>query len=316
MPHKILVIGELNVDILLNHIQGFPLLGKEILAEQMQTVLGSSSAIFAANIASLGANVSFCGAVGDDQNGSFIIRELEERNIDVALVKKFKNTGTGATIILNYGQDRANVTYGGAMDLLTTHDIPWGDLDRFDHVHISNFFIQKGLRKDIVSIFRDLKSAGLSTSLDPQWDVLEKWDFDYKTCLPYIDIFLPNEAELKALTGKSELEEAISVASPFSRLLALKMGTRGSIAVESGKRFEVPAYHVDEFTDAIGAGDSFNAGFILKHLDGADTIACLENGNLMGAINTTRAGGTAAFKNLDELHKSIQSLKAQNISIS
>ena len=73
---NILVVGELNIDLILNNIKGFPALGQEILADEMNLVLGSSSAIFAANISALGIGVSFSGMVGKDTFGQFIIKEL------------------------------------------------------------------------------------------------------------------------------------------------------------------------------------------------------------------------------------------------
>lgn len=64
MQHnKLLVVGELNVDLLLNHIEGFPKIATEIIAHDMNLILGSSSAIMAANCAALGASTTFCGKV-------------------------------------------------------------------------------------------------------------------------------------------------------------------------------------------------------------------------------------------------------------
>ncbi|MEO6290084.1 MAG: carbohydrate kinase family protein, partial [Ginsengibacter sp.] len=60
---KILVVGELNIDIILDDINGIPVIGHEILADKMNITLGSSSAIFASNIATLGVDTSFCGIV-------------------------------------------------------------------------------------------------------------------------------------------------------------------------------------------------------------------------------------------------------------
>ena len=65
----VLVIGELNVDIILHNIDNFPEVGKEVLAQQMTLTLGSSSAIFASNISSLGASVAFLGKIGNDEFG-------------------------------------------------------------------------------------------------------------------------------------------------------------------------------------------------------------------------------------------------------
>ena len=53
--------------------------------------------------------------------------------------------------------------------------------------------------------------------------------------------------------------------------------------------------------DAIGAGDSFNSGFIKKYTDQSALPECLEFAALTGAINTTGAGGTAAFQSPEHI---------------
>ena len=64
--YDVLVVGELNVDLILDKIEKFPEVGKEVLAKKMTLTLGSSSAIFASNVASLGARVAFIGKIGKD----------------------------------------------------------------------------------------------------------------------------------------------------------------------------------------------------------------------------------------------------------
>lgn len=305
---KILVIGELNVDILLNHIQGFPEVGKEILASNMSTVLGSSSAIFASNLASLGATVSFCGTIGRDGNADIVLASLRKSQVDTQHIHIAPNENTGATIILNYNQDRANITYCGAINSLTPDLIPWRKIHEFDHVHISNFFIQKGIRVNIIEIFKRLKDYGVTTSLDMQWDVEEKWDFDYKRGLQFVDIFLPNEKEILRLTQSKTLKQAIGKIQPYEGNLIIKQGISGSIGIHKNKKVACPAYHLKPFVDAIGAGDSFNAGFILKFLEEAPLEECLKMGNMIGAISTTATGGTKAFENKESIRKRLSQL--------
>lgn len=305
---KVLVIGELNVDILLNNIQGFPKIGTEIMAASMNTVLGSSSAIFASNLASLGTEVTFCGTIGDDNNADLVIKSLKRNNVNTQFIKKIQGEKTGATIILNYEQDRANITFGGAMNSLTPELIPLSRVKEFDHVHISNFFIQKGIRNHIIEIFKKLKETGVSTSLDMQWDVEEKWDYDFKNGLPYVDIFLPNESEVLRLTQTPDISQAIQKIQPYSGILAIKRGIQGSIGINKKQQEICAAYKFENFVDAIGAGDSFNAGFIFKYLQGASLMECLKMGNKAGAINTTEAGGTKAFESKEALQKKLSQL--------
>lgn len=298
---KILVVGELNVDLILNKIHDFPKIGTEIIADTMNFTLGSSSAIFASNISSMGVSTSFCGMVGDDQFGHFILDELRQKNVDCRFIGQTTEKKTGITVVMSYDQERANVTYCGAMKLLSITDIPWDDLKDFDHFHLSNYFLQPRIQNDIVSIFRKAKEAGLTTSLDLQWDPENKWDFDYKKCLPYVDVFLPNEAELLALTGKENIESAEKEILPYSHIVGLKMGDKGAKVMTKEKEEYVKPFLNKTFKDAIGAGDSFNAGFIHKFLEGESLRNCLTNANLMGALNTLKRGGTTAFTSLEAI---------------
>jgi sugar/nucleoside kinase (ribokinase family) len=273
----------------------------------MVLTLGSSSAILAANAAAIGLSTSFCGTVGNDRYGEFIIQELCEQGVNTEFVLLSQAHQTGITVVLNYDQESANITYCGAMEVLTIDDIPWSALDRFQHLHISNFFLQKGIQADIVTIFQRAKKLGLTTSLDLQWDASNRWAFNFRECLPLVDVFLPNDAELKALTKSEDLEQAIRRIRPYIHTMAVKMGQRGSLGIRGEEQMQVEAYRVPSYIDSVGAGDSFNAGFLKKFLEKASLEACLQYGNLMGALNTTAAGGTAAFKNGAGLEHQIRS---------
>ncbi|MBR6184133.1 MAG: carbohydrate kinase family protein [Bacteroidales bacterium] len=291
----IIALGELNVDLLLNRICGFPEVGKEIFAKEMTLTLGSSTAIFAANAASLGARVSFLGMVGKDDFGAFVKTSLKERGVDTSNLIEVSAAATGLTAILNYDEDRANVTYPGAMSIMGVKDIRPEALAEAKHVHISSIFMQETLHRDIYEIVKLVKEQGATLSMDMQFDPAEKWDFDYAKILPLVDIFMPNEQELTALTGKSSVEEAVAAVRPYINVLVVKMGSKGSMLVtKDGEKF-LPAMLNRNVVDAIGAGDSFNAGFITAFVQGKELEYCQYFGNLTGAINTTAAGGTGAF---------------------
>lgn len=293
----VIVIGELNVDLILNQIDSLPVIGKEILASKMDLVLGSSSAIFASNLSSLGVKVSFLGKIGNDSFGDLVINSLITKGVNTDLVIRDDKLKTGATVVLNYGEDRANVTHPGAMEHLSIDDVTMEKLQRGKHVHISSVFLQPNLQKDIYGIFELAKDAGLTTSLDVQWDPAEKWDLDLQKLLPLVDVFLPNEKELLNLAKEDDLQNAINKISDFGNTIVIKRGSEGSICWNKGNQNEVTAYLNENVVDAIGAGDSFNAGFIFKYINGANLGECQKFGNLTGAINTTKAGGTAAFTN-------------------
>jgi sugar/nucleoside kinase (ribokinase family) len=305
---NILVVGELNIDIIADHINGFPVIGLEILADKMNITLGSSSAIFASNIATLGVKTSFCGVVGKDSFGEFILDELKNKNVDTSYISKLDKFKTGATIVLNYAQDRANITYCGAMDVLDINYIPVAEFHKFDHLHFSSYFLQKGMRTDVVNLFKTAKEQGLTTSLDIQWDPHNKWDFPYENCLPFVDVFLPNESEILMLSGESEIIKAVEKISKFANLIVAKRGINGALAFEKGVAISSPSFLHNHFIDAIGAGDSFNAGFISKYLLHCSLEESMQFANLAGAINTTESGGIAAFESQQSFKRKVKNI--------
>ncbi len=301
--YDVIVVGELNVDLILNKIESFPEIGKEKLADEMTLTLGSSSAIFASNLSSLGAKVVFTGKIGKDSFGDLILSSLKKKGVATEFIS-FDETGkTGATVVLNFDEDRANVTYPGAMNNLSAADVTEEKLSEAKHMHVSSVFLQPKIKENIIEIFERAKKAGLTTSLDPQWDPAEKWDLDLERLLPYVDIFLPNEAELINLTKENDIEKALNKIEKSANTVVVKAGGKGSVLFEDGKISEAPAFLNENVVDAIGAGDSFDAGFIFKFVQGEPLAACQQFANLCGAVNTTAAGGTAAFENYDSVMK-------------
>ncbi|MEP0368184.1 MAG: carbohydrate kinase family protein [Cyclobacteriaceae bacterium] len=295
----VLVVGELNVDIILNQIDGFPEVGKEILAKNFTVTLGSSSAIFASNLSTLGAKTAFLGKVGDDQFADLIHSSLNRKKVDTGYVFRSAELKTGSTIVLNYGMDRANVTYPGAMESLTERDVRDDILTSAGHMHVSSVFLQPGIKQNLIRLFQRAKSFGLTTSLDPQWDPFEKWDIDLEGLLPYVDVFLPNRKELMCLTNTKTVDDGINAIREFANVLAVKDGENGAILCHNGVITKIEAFLNEDVADCIGAGDSFDAGFISQFIKGVPLKECLKFANLAGAVNTTRSGGTTAFESLD-----------------
>src|SRR5690606_5570304 len=291
-----IVVGELNVDLILNQIEGYPKIGKETIARDMTLTLGSSSAIFASNLRSLGVPVGFVGKLGKDTFGDLVIERLEAAGVDTSMVIQSQSVQTGATIVLNFGEDRAMVTHMGAMEQLYLEDVQVEWLRQARHLHLSSIFLQPGMQRDLLKLFKMAKEEGLTTSLDAQWDPAEKWDLNLKELLPYLDLFLPNEKELLKLARTENLDDAISTLKEAETITVIKMGNKGSISIFKNKLLHLPAFLNKNIVDAIGAGDSFNAGFIAKFLQKMPMETCQEFGNLIGAVSTTASGGTGAFK--------------------
>jgi sugar/nucleoside kinase (ribokinase family) len=306
--YDLIVVGELNVDLILDEIKSFPETGKEIIADKMMVSLGSSSAIFASNISVLGTKTAFVGMMGDDNFGKLVLSSLRSKNIDTKYIDINKNQKTGASIALSYGEDRAMVTFPGAMKYFSLQDIPSEVFELARHMHLSSIFLQDTLKKDVVALFRKAKQAGMTTSLDVQWDPEEKWDVDFKELLPLVDVFLPNKNELLAITKAADVESGLKYLANFGNIVALKLDSKGSALLKDGVITYHQAFENKNVKDAIGAGDSFNAGFINSMLKGYKPEYCMMLGNLMGAINTTENGGSTAFSSLDDIKQKAKTI--------
>ena len=251
--------------------------------------------IAAANAATLGAKVSFVGMIGRDSFGDVVKSTLEQRHVDISNLIEVDDAATGLTAILNYDNDRANVTYPGAMSLMGVKDIRPEIIREARHVHVSSVFLQETLHKEIFEIVSLVKDCGATLSMDVQFDPEETWEFDYARILPLVDVFMPNEQELMAITRKETVEAAVEAILPYINVAVVKMGTRGSLMVTREGSRHMPAMLNKSVVDAIGAGDSFDAGFISAYVRGKSLEECQWLGNLAGAVNTTAAGGTGAF---------------------
>lgn len=304
----VLVAGELNIDLILDKLDQFPVIGKEIMAAEMIYTLGSSSAIFASNLSTLGVSVAYCGCIGTDNFGDKILDDLNTKNVNTQNIIRSKTSGTGITVALNFDQDRAMVTYPGAMNELTALDITDEMLLQSRHLHVSSVFLQPSLKSGLVDLFKRAKELGMTTSLDPQWDPKEEWDCDWNNLLPLVDVFLPNIEELKNISKKAFGADAIDSIKNRANIIVVKKGIEGATIFYKDEMFEQPVFINNDFADAIGAGDSFDAGFISSFLQKKFLKECAEFGAVCGAINTTQKGGTTAFIDLNSV-KEIASKK-------
>jgi sugar/nucleoside kinase (ribokinase family) len=294
MMKQILVVGELNVDLIVSGLPTLPVLGQELLCEDFQMALGSSSAICASWLAALGARVDFWGKLGCDFYGDFVVSELERRGIGTKGIIRVSGIRTGVTVSLTYHQDRALFTYLGSIAALRLQDLDLSLIARYHHLHSASIFLQRGLRPGLPALYRTAKEAGLTTSLDSGWDPEERWGHDIYALLAYVDFFLPNEGEALNLTGANTIEEAATELSRYAGTVVVKLGREGTLARTGEQVWKAPGFEV-EVVDTTGAGDAFNAGFLYAHIaEGRPIPDALRFANACGAIAVTTIGGAIA----------------------
>ncbi len=299
----ILVAGEINPDLILSG-NVIPEFGQaEKLVDHAALSIGSSSAIFACGAARLGLKVAFVGLCGDDLFGHFMLDELSKRNVDISNVILRKDGQTGLSVILNDRSDRAILTHPGLIAELDASDISDDLLSKTRHLHIASYFLQTRLQPDLPNLFRRARSLGLTTSLDTNYDPSEKW-IGVDELLSLTNVFLPNEKEALSLSGGGDVNSAASSLGSRVETLAIKMGADGAIGVCEKKSISVPSIPV-KVVDTVGAGDSFDAGFIFGYLNGWELEKSLRLAAVCGALSTQSAGGTDGQPTLEEAMKYI-----------
>ncbi len=298
MPRfDITVVGELNLDLILYGLPETLPVEREILANGLSVTLGSSSAIFAHNLAVLGSRVGFISRVGEDPLGRIALDRLAASGADVSKCRKVSgSTQTGLTVILPHANSRRILTYPGTMFEMCFEDLDLNYLADSKHFHLSSYFLHRALRPRVAELFRTMKVKGLTTSLDTNDDPENLWADDLRDLLRYVDVFLPNEREARRVAGEDNLEIAISKLASFVPVIVVKLGPEGAVAVRGGTRWRSAPPSSTQAVDPVGAGDSFDAGFLHQFVRGEDLETCLAYGNLAGAFSTTRPGGTEAFR--------------------
>jgi sugar/nucleoside kinase (ribokinase family) len=298
----ILVLGEINPDVIVRAADPVPVFGQvERFVDSIDLVIGSSSVIFACGAARLGLATAFVGVVGDDPMGRFMLDAMRERDIDVETCRVDPVVPTGATVILTSGRDRAILTAPGTVPLLRDEDVPEALVARGRHVHVGSVFMLDALRPRLAARLAAARRSGLTTSVDCNWDPRETWDGGLRDILRETDVFLPNEAEATRITGIDDVEDAArALAAAGPRIVAVKCGADGAIAVTRDGRLTRMASLVVDVVDTTGAGDSFDAGFLAGFLAGRPIPDCLALGVAAGSLSTLGIGGTASQPTLPE----------------
>ncbi len=296
--YDVVVVGELNADLILRG-NVTPAFGQvEQIIDDAALTIGSSSAIFACGAARLGLRVAFIGKAGDDEFGRFMRRELQQRGIDTSGVVIDPNLPTGLSVILSRPADRAILTHLGSIAALRFDEIDLALLSRARHLHLGSYYLLDALRPDVPRLFEEARARGLTISIDTNYDPAEKWEGGLRETLRRVDVFLPNEMELLAVTREDSIEAGLDRLSEIP-VVAVKLGARGAIALSGSQIFRADAIPV-KVVDTTGAGDSFDAGFVHAYLAGQDLSQALRFACACGSLSTRAAGGTAAQATMAE----------------
>jgi len=285
MNPEVLFLGDLNVDLIFSGLESAMQADREAFCSSYSMVPGGSTAIAAAHFARLGGKARLCSLTGVDDFGMFVKKALGNAGVDTSMVQSTPAKGTGVTLNIVEGNARSQLTFPGALSLLTA-DPSLLEKHDFCHLHLSGMYGMRSLLPQIGTLLRAARAMRISTSLDTQWDPLERWLY-LDEWLPLLDYLFVNEAEAASISGHEDHTKAWLTLSTKTACPIIKLGSKGAYA--TGVHF--PARPV-KVVDTTGAGDAFAAGFLagrlLRNLDtGAAIKAAIES----GAWACTHRGG-------------------------
>lgn len=301
-PVDVLVVGDLNPDLIVTAHDDAGGSGQVERDADVVMTLGGSGGICAAGLATLGLRTALCASVGDDDMGHAAQRMLGSVGVRLDAVEVRPGRRTGMSVHVLAADDRAIYTDRGAMvDLSVADAVRWLAVLMPRHVHLCSLYLIPELVNEGGRLIDAAHECGATTSLDTNFDPADR--FAVPPWLTEVDCVLPNETEALRLTGRSAGEDLRAAAEELARggaLVAIKRGARGAIAVHGTQYAEAGPARAAEVVDAVGAGDSFNAGLIRAMLDGRELADALALACSCGTLSTRAAGGTTAQPTLAE----------------
>ncbi|PZS30111.1 MAG: carbohydrate kinase family protein [Pseudonocardiales bacterium] len=298
----VLVVGDLNPDLVVTGAT-LDLIGGQVEQDaEIGMTLGGSGGIVAAGLTGLGLRTALCACVGEDDLGRAAQRMLAAAGVRVDAIDVLPDRHTGISVHLLAGQDRAIYTDRGAMiDLRIEEALRWLRVLQPRHVHLCSLYLIPALIQEGRRLVDAAHAAGATISADPNFDPTQR--FEVPEWLTRVDALMPNETEALRLTGRppgTDIQDAARDLAADGALVAIKCGARGAIAVHGTRYAEAQPGAEITVVDAVGAGDSFDAGLIRAVLDGRGLADALAFACACGTLSTRAAGGTMAQPSLAE----------------
>jgi sugar/nucleoside kinase (ribokinase family) len=307
MTKSCLIIGDLNVDLVLNELKDFPELGKEIVARNHFIDIGGSGGIFSAVLSELGINTYIISKISNDFLGQFLISKLKDYGVNTDKLVIKESDETGITINLSYKKDKYQISSLNLVNSLNADEVMFENIEDIGHVHFSSYYMMKNLKNYYVKLIGDIKRnyKNITFSLDTNDDPENKWGDEIYRILSNIDIFLANKKEALQITKESNIKDALDKLSRVIKTVVIKLGSEGYIARDGENYYGGDQLSVN-FKDSTGAGDNFDAGFIYGYIDNLNIEKSLKIANICGAKSVEYLGGVGNKEKFLELKELIR----------
>jgi sugar/nucleoside kinase (ribokinase family) len=257
---RAIAMGVHVLDVLVRPVETIPEGQGGELVEQIKITAAGSAGGFALVLSRLGAEVRSAGAIGTDAAGEMLVSLLERDGVDTSLLARRTDVQTSATVLpIRPNGDRPALHVIGANGSYTVDDVPWDAVADCTHLHLGGpEFLGGEVAAQILSRARDGGAVTSADILAPGEGILD-W---IGAALPELDYLMPNDEQVLALTGKTDLVEGCQeLLSRGVGCVAATRGADGVVIVDADGDESVPAFEI-EVVDTTGCGDAFSAGFL------------------------------------------------------
>ena len=269
------IIGDVGVDVVLGPMREWPKIGTETLLDRSELRAGGSAGNAALAIHYLGGESRLLSLVGNDDFGAWLARQFADTQASLPAC----NSPTSMSIgLLHECSERTFFTTRGHLDRIALRDVRPGLKPAADFrsvLLLCGVFLTPELRKAYDVLIDDARQLGYQIAIDTGWPS-EGWSDatreEVSRWIARCDHVLLNELEVLNLAGAEDLATAVETltkAMKAGATLVVKTGERGALGFQSGARASSAARQLAIF-DTIGAGDCFNAGYLLARMRGCD----------------------------------------------
>lgn len=295
-------LGILVADLVGKPVDKYPERGKLVLVDQLELHSGGCAANTGVALAKIGIDTAIIGKVGCDGLGDFMVNALVQNGVSADGIVRDTKTGTSGTMVVVHSDgERDFIHYLGANATLVEDDINWDLIKGSKILHIAGSFLMPAFDgQPTANVLKKAQEMGITTTLDTAWDSKGQWMKVLEPCLQYVDYAVPSIEEARMVTGKHDPADVAKVFMDHGvKVVGLKMGEKGSYIRTADTEITVPRFTVNAI-DALGAGDSFAAGFLTGILKGWDLEQTGRFANAVGACCVKALGATTGIKTLDE----------------
>jgi sugar/nucleoside kinase (ribokinase family) len=299
---RVAAVGVYIVDVLGRPVESLPRGQTGHLLDEIRITVAGTAGGTAVDLARLGADVIAIGAIGRDTIADFLVAVLDGEGVDTTHLTRRDGVQTSATILpIHPDGSRPAWHVRGANATLAPDVIAWDEIAAADAVHLGGVTAIGGLDGEPgAQVLRHARESGALTTADCLGVKHPEALAFCRACLPYVDIFMPNEDEAMTITGDTEPAAAAqNLLELGAGCVIVKRGPDGCVLADARGVRALPGHEV-EVVDTTGCGDAFCAGVIVATRGGWDVDAAARLGNATGALTARGLGSDAGARDLDE----------------